>query len=549
MTSFGVKVRAGIPCARYQPLTPAAYALTIVSSRRPAAPWDAQRVELVGEIRLGIRARDERGPGERKLDRVEPWDVERRDPRGATDQLQQQPAVGGGHPARAERDVGLGPPRDVCDAEGVTEDRHARAGALPPLRLLEPEPERRGLEVAAEVARGHVAAQRCQPVVERGLVTRVPVEREAPVLARREHRPGGRRVVPLRGGVERRERERDGADEGHDDRGSGPMHGRQRTSGRGPGTTPDRAEVQSSSVDALLAFAAALVALRLSGELARRYRDRRSPELAAWSAALAAYALAAGALAWGAAAGWSEAAFRVYYLGGALLTAPLLGAGSLLLVGRRSAGPVALVYAGVAVGVALAVPLETTLGGSDVPEAQDVLELWPARILAILANSRGHAGRRRRRPRELPRAAARERAHPGRRRSGRARQRARGPRRGRARSRPRGRGDPALPRFRHTGSSSGERPGSVACSRLARRSRIQTATRTPATASATMDSTIAPGIPPCAINAARAATSRRRCTGSSARASGTASVERRRASRTARPRGRARRREPRRVRR
>ena len=142
-------------------------------------------------------------------------------------------------------------------------------------------------------------------------------------------------------------------------------------------------------VDALLAFAAALIALRLSGDLVRRYRARRRPELAAWAAGLAAYALAAGALAWGAAAGWSEAAFRVYYLGGGLLTAALLGAGSLLLVRRRWVTPVALVYVGLAVGVAIAAPLQAELTGTEIPEAQDVLELWPARILAILGNSLG----------------------------------------------------------------------------------------------------------------------------------------------------------------
>jgi hypothetical protein len=142
-------------------------------------------------------------------------------------------------------------------------------------------------------------------------------------------------------------------------------------------------------VEALLAFAAALVALRLSGDLVRRYRARRRPELAAWAAGLAAYAVAAGALAWGAAAGWSEAAFRVYYLAGGLLTAALLGAGSLLLVGRRWARPVVLVYVGLAVGVAIAAPLQAELSGTDIPEAQDVLDLWPARILAIVGNSLG----------------------------------------------------------------------------------------------------------------------------------------------------------------
>lgn len=142
-------------------------------------------------------------------------------------------------------------------------------------------------------------------------------------------------------------------------------------------------------MDALLAFGAALIALRLSGDLVRRYRVRRRPELAAWAAGLAAFALASGALAWGAAAGWSNAAFRIYYLGGGLLTAALLGAGSLLLVRHRWVTPIALVYAGLAIGVVVAVPLQTELSGTEIPEAQDVLDLWPARVLAILGNSLG----------------------------------------------------------------------------------------------------------------------------------------------------------------
>jgi hypothetical protein len=142
-------------------------------------------------------------------------------------------------------------------------------------------------------------------------------------------------------------------------------------------------------VEALLAFAAALVSLRLSADLLRRYRDRRTPELAAWAVALAAYAAAAGALAWGTAAGWGDAVFRVYYLGGALLTAAFLGVGSLLLAGRRRAGPAAFVYAGLAVGIALAMPLRGEIAGTAIPDAQDVLGLWPARVVAIAANSLG----------------------------------------------------------------------------------------------------------------------------------------------------------------
>jgi hypothetical protein len=142
-------------------------------------------------------------------------------------------------------------------------------------------------------------------------------------------------------------------------------------------------------VEALLAFAAALVALRLGGALALRWRVRRAPQLAAWSASLIAYAIASAALAWGAAGGWDGRVFRVYYLFGGLLTAPLLGLGSLLLVGRRWALWPALVYAGLAVGVAVAVPLEGEITGTSIPEAQEHLDLFPARLVAILGNSAG----------------------------------------------------------------------------------------------------------------------------------------------------------------
>jgi hypothetical protein len=142
-------------------------------------------------------------------------------------------------------------------------------------------------------------------------------------------------------------------------------------------------------MEALVAFAGALVALRLAGALAQRWRVRRAPELAAWAAALAAYALAEAALAWGAAAGWDDRTFRVYYLFGGLLTAPLLGAGSLLLVGRRWAGPLALVYCGLATGIAVAVPLTEPVSGTAIPDASDHLELIPARLAAIVGNSAG----------------------------------------------------------------------------------------------------------------------------------------------------------------
>jgi len=144
-------------------------------------------------------------------------------------------------------------------------------------------------------------------------------------------------------------------------------------------------------VETLLAFAAALVALRLSGRLAARWRVRRKPELALWAAGLGAYALAAAALAWGASAGWDDRAFRAYYLFGGLLTAALLGAGSLALVGHRLAVPAVLLYAGLAAGIAISEPLASPVTGEGIPAAQEHFDLFPARLAALLGNIAGTA--------------------------------------------------------------------------------------------------------------------------------------------------------------
>jgi hypothetical protein len=134
-------------------------------------------------------------------------------------------------------------------------------------------------------------------------------------------------------------------------------------------------------VEVLLSFGAALLSLRLAGALRARRR-------LAWAGGLLAYAVASGAMAWGAAHGWDARAFRVYYVAGALLTAPLLGVGSLLLWGRRWAATVGLVYVGLAVGVGVAAPVHGRFAGSAIPPAQDHLG-WLPRALAIGANSLG----------------------------------------------------------------------------------------------------------------------------------------------------------------
>jgi hypothetical protein len=134
-------------------------------------------------------------------------------------------------------------------------------------------------------------------------------------------------------------------------------------------------------VNALLSFAAALLSLRLGGRLlrARRY---------AWAGGLLSFAAATGAMAWGSSHGWDAGSFRVYYLAGALLSAPLLGIGSLQLTGRRWPGAVGLAYAGLAVGIAAAMPLHGSLASTNVPHAQDHVDALP-RIVAIAGSSLG----------------------------------------------------------------------------------------------------------------------------------------------------------------
>jgi hypothetical protein len=142
-------------------------------------------------------------------------------------------------------------------------------------------------------------------------------------------------------------------------------------------------------VEVVVAFAGALISLRLAGSLVQRWRADRRLEWAAWGASLTSFAIASGALAWGAAAGWNSAAFKVYYLFGGLLTAALLGAGSLLRAGVRGVAPVALLYCGVAVGVVLAADLTAAVAGTGIPDARDYLEFFPGRVLAIVGNTAG----------------------------------------------------------------------------------------------------------------------------------------------------------------
>ena len=144
----------------------------------------------------------------------------------------------------------------------------------------------------------------------------------------------------------------------------------------------------------------AVVATAASGAFAfavlRQYLDRRKPYQLAWGISLALFMLASAALLAGGALGWSPPVFKVYYLFGAILTAPWLALGTVLLLSRRrwvARGYVValLGFTLLAVALTLAAPLHGTgLGGTEVPEGRHLLPV-AVRVLAVLGNVVGTA--------------------------------------------------------------------------------------------------------------------------------------------------------------
>lgn len=102
------------------------------------------------------------------------------------------------------------------------------------------------------------------------------------------------------------------------------------------------------------------------------------------------FAVGAGSLWWGASRGWSPASFRLFYLTGAILNVPWLGAGTVYLL----AGPVwgnrlrgwLIGLSGLATGVLLTSPLRAPVSGTELPEGKVVFGVWP-RVLAAVGSA------------------------------------------------------------------------------------------------------------------------------------------------------------------
>jgi hypothetical protein len=141
----------------------------------------------------------------------------------------------------------------------------------------------------------------------------------------------------------------------------------------------------------VIPFAAGLVGLVFSLFVLRQWWWRRKPYQFAWGAALAMFALAAVTEGMAGTVGWSDAAYRLYYLFGGLLDVLWLGTGSvLILLRQRGVVAVLVVIAAVSavaiVGVAVA-PVNDALLHQAVPPRGAIGGIPP--IMAPITNTLG----------------------------------------------------------------------------------------------------------------------------------------------------------------
>jgi hypothetical protein len=172
------------------------------------------------------------------------------------------------------------------------------------------------------------------------------------------------------------------------------------------------------SAETLAAAVAAGVAAACTAVVATRLahaRSRRAP-LVAWTIGFALFTAASAALLDGAARGWSDVAFRIYYLAGGVLVVAYLAVGELLLVlpGRTVTRLIAatmlfVTFAATAAVLAASVDTAELARAGATPPNGALNGPWPA-AMAIALNSAGTvvllggtilSARRRRDPRPL----------------------------------------------------------------------------------------------------------------------------------------------------
>ena len=128
----------------------------------------------------------------------------------------------------------------------------------------------------------------------------------------------------------------------------------------------------------LLPLGAAVVSGVFAAQVARQWVHRRRPNLLAWSIALAMFAVASFAPAVGMLGEWTPAWFRIYYLFGAIVNVPVLGLGTVYLLGSRRLGHVCAAVVTVAALVAAVTVWQAQIDArlldtSGIPRGSEVL--------------------------------------------------------------------------------------------------------------------------------------------------------------------------------
>ena len=144
-------------------------------------------------------------------------------------------------------------------------------------------------------------------------------------------------------------------------------------------------------VFALAAVATVLACLFAMATFQRAVAGR-GPHQWAWTVALVLFAAASTALALGASTGWDVATFKVFYLGGAILSVPWLALGTVFLLlggatGRRVRTGLVF-FSGLALGAILlagTVPVQ----GTEIPVGKDTFTQALPRVLAAVASGVG----------------------------------------------------------------------------------------------------------------------------------------------------------------
>lgn len=141
-----------------------------------------------------------------------------------------------------------------------------------------------------------------------------------------------------------------------------------------------------------LAATATVLACLFAMATFQRAAAGRGPHQWAWTVALVCFAAASAALALGASTGWDDGTYKVFYLGGAILSVPWLALGTVFLlfggdVGRRVRTGLVF-FSGLALGAILLAAMEP-VSGTEIPVGKDTFTQALPRVLAAVASGLG----------------------------------------------------------------------------------------------------------------------------------------------------------------